>query len=360
MNINFDKTDRLIQIIDEAVRVLDSAEYNLNRASKLQNSPNKKLNKLHDDLVKITSDPQIPEKDKKQKKIRAYSIAYECDETSALLLFEHDCNFQDFAKWICKTYWEIQPYITFSSKGKNNIEDWIKYLEKYRKNEIYLDIMANVIINKEPSVKDIECEFWTNCTDVFSINNFCNIYRERWRNHLYHIKESDFEIDAMLFDGDNRLHKCFLELLKCGFISEEEKDYILTHLYHLADATNYVCGSIVDLFKKLRASSIETAKESESATEQASQPIGTKSSKVQLATIMEILKAINVDKSNTDLTKIIRIAAFITGKSYKKLYKDANNRITFDKSFHKNEIDEINKLFQDANLDISIDINKEY
>lgn len=44
MNINFDKTDRLIQIIDEAVRVLDSAEYNLNRASKLQNSPNKKLN----------------------------------------------------------------------------------------------------------------------------------------------------------------------------------------------------------------------------------------------------------------------------------------------------------------------------
>ena len=81
---------------------------------------------------------------------------------------------------------------------------------------------------------------------------------------------------------------------------------------------------------------------------------------MQLATIMEILKAINVDKSNTDLTKIIRIAAFITGKSYKKLYKDANNRITFDKSFHKNEIDEINKLFQDANLDISIDINKEY
>lgn len=194
-----------------------------------------------------------------------------------------------------------------------------KVFRKIPKNEIYLDIMANVIINKEPSVKDIECEFWANCTDVFSINNFCNIYRERWRNHLYHIKESDFEIDAMLFDGDNRLHKCFLELLKCGFISEEEKDYILTHLYHLADATNYVCGSIVDLFKKLRASSIETAKESESATEQASQPIGTKSSKVQLATIMEILKAINVDKSNTDLTKIIRIAAFITGKSYKKL-----------------------------------------
>ena len=34
MNINFDKTDRLIQIIDEAVRVLNSAEYNLGRAFK--------------------------------------------------------------------------------------------------------------------------------------------------------------------------------------------------------------------------------------------------------------------------------------------------------------------------------------
>ena len=40
MNINFDKTDRLIQIIDEAVRVLNSAEYNLGRAFKLKNSPN--------------------------------------------------------------------------------------------------------------------------------------------------------------------------------------------------------------------------------------------------------------------------------------------------------------------------------
>lgn len=36
MNINFDKTDRLIQIIDEAVRVLNSAEYNLGRAFKLK------------------------------------------------------------------------------------------------------------------------------------------------------------------------------------------------------------------------------------------------------------------------------------------------------------------------------------
>lgn len=48
MNVNFDKTDRLIQIIDEAVRVLNSAEYNLGRAFKLKNSPNEKPKKLYD------------------------------------------------------------------------------------------------------------------------------------------------------------------------------------------------------------------------------------------------------------------------------------------------------------------------
>ena len=53
MNINFDKTDRLIQIIDEAVRVLNSAEYNLGRAFKLKNCPNEKPIKLYDELVKI-------------------------------------------------------------------------------------------------------------------------------------------------------------------------------------------------------------------------------------------------------------------------------------------------------------------
>ena len=69
MNINFDKTDRLIQIIDEAVRVLNSAEYNLGRAFKLKNSPNEKPKKLYDELVKITSNKNISEDEKRQNKI---------------------------------------------------------------------------------------------------------------------------------------------------------------------------------------------------------------------------------------------------------------------------------------------------
>ena len=80
--------------------------------------------------------------------------------------------------------------------------------------EKYLESIANVIINNEPRVKDIENEFWMNCTDVLSIDSFCNIYRERWRNHLYCIKETDFDMDAMLFDDKNRLHQLFAELLR--------------------------------------------------------------------------------------------------------------------------------------------------
>ncbi len=48
------------------------------------------------------------------------------------------------------------------------------------------------------------------------------------------------------------------------------------------------------------------------------------------------------------------------GKSYKGLYNDANKGIIFNKSFHQKDIDEINKLFKDANSTIKIDIDKEY
>ena len=115
-------------------------------------------------------------------------------------VLEEHCNFTDFSKWVCKVYWEIQPYITFNSQNDNSVEGWIKFLGKHYKGEKYLESIANVIINNEPRVKDIENEFWMNCTDVLSIDSFCNIYRERWRNHLYCIKETDFDMDAMLFD----------------------------------------------------------------------------------------------------------------------------------------------------------------
>ena len=48
------------------------------------------------------------------------------------------------------------------------------------------------------------------------------------------------------------------------------------------------------------------------------------------------------------------------GKSYKGLYNDANKGISFNKSFHQKDIDEINQLFKDVNSAINIDINKDY
>ena len=81
---------------------------------------------------------------------------------------------------------------------------------------------------------------------------------------------------------------------------------------------------------------------------------------MQLVAIIEILRVAGIDKSNTDLTKIVRIAAFIMGKSYKGLYNDANKGISFNKSFHQKDIDEINQLFKDVNSAINIDINKDY
>lgn len=94
--------------------------------------------------------------------------------------------------------------------------------------------------------------------------------------------------------------------------------------------------------------------------EESNSAIGNTSSKVATVAIMELLKAAGINKSNTDLSKIIRIVSFLLGKSYKGLYNDANKGITFNASYHKKDIDEVNRLFSDANIPIKIDIDKKY
>jgi hypothetical protein len=78
--------------------------------------------------------------------------------------------------------------------------------------------------------------------------------------------------------------------------------------------------------------------------------------KVQTATLLQILKKAGVDKSNTDITKLVRLIAYLTGKNLANTYEAARIGITFAPNHHE-EIDKVNEYLDDINIGISIDKN---
>ena len=81
--------------------------------------------------------------------------------------------------------------------------------------------------------------------------------------------------------------------------------------------------------------------------------------KVQSAIILEILKKINCGKAHNDLTAICRLIAFLTGKSYSKIYNEVQKGICLT-NYHNKEIEQANKILSDLNTDISINKDKQY
>ena len=83
------------------------------------------------------------------------------------------------------------------------------------------------------------------------------------------------------------------------------------------------------------------------------------SNKIRTAVILELLDKLGKGKSFNDLSKICRLVAYLTGGSYDKIYNDAQARIQFT-SYHKKEIDEVNKILSDLSLGIQLKKDKEY
>ncbi|MBR6437836.1 MAG: hypothetical protein IKS65_01460 [Bacteroidales bacterium] len=85
----------------------------------------------------------------------------------------------------------------------------------------------------------------------------------------------------------------------------------------------------------------------------------TSTTKVRSVVIMEMLRKMQSGKAYNDLTKICKLIAFLTGRNYDKIYNEAQKGITLT-NYHSKEISEINKIFSDLNISISIDKDKQY
>lgn len=81
--------------------------------------------------------------------------------------------------------------------------------------------------------------------------------------------------------------------------------------------------------------------------------------KVRSVVIMELLKKMDCGKSVNDLSAICRLIAFLTNRSYEKIYNEAQKGITLT-NYHNEEITKANEILSALNTNISIRKNKQY
>lgn len=97
-------------------------------------------------------------------------------------------------------------------------------------------------------------------------------------------------------------------------------------------------------------------------TKQNDIPISTEKeipTKVRTVVIMEMLKKMNCGKDVNDLSSICRLVALLTGRSYDKIYNEAQKGISFT-NYHNEDIKKVNEVLTSLNTNILIKKDKEY
>jgi hypothetical protein len=157
------------------------------------------------------------------------------------------CTFDENKILSCltKAYWQIQ-----TRRKVTENTSFVLY-------EPYDNIAAEVVKEQEPTVKDIEKEFWLNCPDIDKIDELCNIYRERWSDHFYKI-DLDFYSMRNLHTGKNELGEYLKELRMCGILRNDCLPEML--LCGIAQEINSLCDSIIKLLQMMRRSAEPTTK----------------------------------------------------------------------------------------------------
>lgn len=251
MEINFDKSNRLAELIYDSYFAIDSCHFK--GAFDLKTSKNVKLNTLYRSLVEIQAD-NLSTDEKYKRRVEKFAETYgykgDFEKGEAFLLLEFDEK--NVLERLTKAYWQISPIrITFTG---NVSESGLKnFIDKYYSEEPCKKVIIETILKQEPTEIEIEKEFWKNCTSVGDIDSFCNIYREHLGKRLLEVDEAFYEMDRILFDKSSLLYKYFKELRNCGFVSCSEK-YLECRLIHIAKAINLMTNNVVSTFKKLRAS----------------------------------------------------------------------------------------------------------
>lgn len=256
----------------------------------------------------------------------------------------------------------LKPIIITPLTIFNHAYNWFCYVSNERHPEELVPIIKQKISN----------EFLAHETDVilstlcviasFNANNNQNIefFLTRLKSN---INPSYWELFAPILKTELELPSSFEELKSKGDkidnLSEKElfyNDYLTR--YKQAKAKGNITEQItheIELIKRRRELATTTTTNTTEPEANNSQA----SIKVSTVVIMEMLKLMGHGKATNDLTKICKLIAFITGRSYEKIYNEAQKGIYLT-GYHAKEITEVNKILFDLNISISIEKDKQY
>lgn len=351
MNINFEKSDRLISIIENAVNLLNNARYYLYSASELKRSDIEEYKTLYVDLVKINYDTNATMAEKRNKIGTALSKALRCDIGVGINRFDMErSNIEEYARNLCEAYWALEANSSFgvNDMSKDNFDDWMNFLQSGHYTERYLDILAKAIVSHEPTVKDIEKEFWANCPDTPSIDKFVNIYREYWKGHLHEIDDNSDRPEQ------KRYEEYTSDLLMCGFITEREALYIDAKLDFLAKAVKRAIEEVTALFNRLSSPSAAGTKEDEAEADNRRQ----RTMRVTTETLMRILRKAGLQTGKVQNKDIAELISCLTGFNSERIRQELSNNEKLPYR-SREEIEKINTAFKNLNLEISITYDEE-
>lgn len=250
MKVNFEKTDRLIELLKDGSIVING--FNFKGAFDKKHSENRVLRNLYAELVEIT-ESDIPEDRKYLKRVDAFAKAYNLNgENMMISTFDEE----RFVKYLTRVYWQLPSLfrVRITDTTGNNYADkegLKRIIEKYYPEEPYKEIIAEVVSNQEPTVDDIEKEFWENCPDVDKIDQWCDIYWERFKDHLKIYEENYYEHAMDETDKDNLLYQYFQDLRLTGLL-KTNRSFVEVRVYHIAQSLNFTANGISELFQRFR------------------------------------------------------------------------------------------------------------
>ena len=221
MTLNFEQTNRLLSLIEDSKDAIQPYHY------KVAYELNKHNPEFYKTLREIAESNYIDE-EKNESRTEAYmrfsrnSNRWRFDEDKAL-------------KRLQKAYWQIS-----NRKLSEN--------DNYLFDDPYADTILEALINKAPTIDDIEKEFWLNCTDTDKINDFCQIYDAQLKGRLTKCDMMYYSWVGLL---SNDLGKNLKYLYVGGFL--QNYDYMANMIINIAAEINSICDNIDGLFQKLRA-----------------------------------------------------------------------------------------------------------
>jgi len=180
-------------------------------------------------------------------------------------------------------------------------------------------------------------------------NDYFVVFEPIITGHLTHIitTNNNFDFLKKVADKISNLNERKLLYIKCiAYYKEKQHDgNILLQMTDEVDSIN----------QEIELSPIEKSECDIAETNN----IAIACTKVRAIALSEFLKEMGIDRGLHDLTKICKFIAFVTGNSNRRIYDDFQKGVVLSE-FHSKPIREINKIFDDLKISISIKMNELY